>query len=853
MSDKLKLSVISVAVGSTMAGMASIPDTVRAQGGPANVLLEEVVVTARRREESLQTVPISVVAFGGEDLEVRGLEQIEDLSARVPNISLIGGGATGDTTGSFVMRGVPGVGTYVDGVWQATTDGLLRSEFVELERVEVLRGPQGTLFGKNTTGGAINIVTARPANEFGARVKATVGSYDRRDITIGVDVPFTDTFRAKFTGASLSKDGFIHSTTIDRSYGDIDNQIIRGDFVWEPAETFDLRFIYETNDRNENGAARIQNAFLEDGPTVNQQISRSQYFTFAGVDLTNATAASGWPGGSLGQYETRSDLATDGTVVDQASATLDINWDITDQLSLRSITAHRTHVNRIYTDFDAVEVTLIEDDRNRNQRQTTQEFQLIGGSDRFSWVGGLYFWDEFNEERRFRQTFTEFREGELDFLPVLEAALALNNPGSFPSLVRGPGNSDEFAGTATDGWSIFGEVDISLTDALTLTVGLRHQEEDFEAFTKTPLDSVAQPGGFWFGSDAYFCPHPAPPPGLPDPLACTPNPNFEFGNFSPGQVYPSSLMFRGSIGQVATASLGPGQFPNLLGLQAALIPTDFESDTGRVSLSYQINDSIMVFGTYSEGFGAGGVSTSQVNIGGNPTIVTQPFNPEELENFELGFRSDLLDGQLRFNITYFSGEWTGIQVAETVEDLNCILGGGTPSTCPNLPNLLTFNAGAADVSGAEVEIIARPAPNFRLDANFGFLDTEYTDTGTSNDIQPGDVFQQAPDLTYSLGAQWNAPLSNGGEAAFRIDYAWTDDFVRSRERQRQTGQTDFGLINARFTYSPPSGDWRLAIFGTNLSDEAYLNSGFLSTGTTQDLATIGRPREVGASLEFFFD
>jgi len=812
--------------------------------------LEEIIVTARRREESLQEVPISVVALSNEDLQIRGLDQLEDLSARIPNVSLLGGGAEGDVGSSFVMRGVPGVGTYIDGVWQADGAGLLRLDFVELERVEVLRGPQGTLFGKNTTGGAINIITARPAEEYGARAKVTVGSYDRRDVTIGVDVPFTESFRAKFTGASLTTDGFIESTIIDRSFGDIDNTVLRADFVYEPRDNFDLRFIYETIDRNENGAARIQNGFIEDGTVVNQQIARSQYFTIAGLDTTNATGAAGFPGGSLGQYETRSDLETDGTVIDQASATLDINWALSENLSLRSITNHRTHVNRIYTDFDALEVTLIEDDRNQNLRQSTQEFQLTGGSDRLNWVGGLFFWDEFEEQRRFRQTFTEFREGELNFAQVLDAAALLMNPGSPPSIVRGPGNSDEFTGNATDGWSIFGEVDISLTDRLTLTIGYRHQEEDFESFTKTPDDNVSQPGGLYFGNDAFIWPEQG---GSCAGGSCTPNPNFDIGNFEVGQRYPSGQMFRGSIGQVNTAVLGPGSVPTLLGLQSAVRPADFESDTGRLSLSYQINDTIMVYGTYSEGFGAGGVSATSITIAGVPTTVIQPFDPEELENIEIGFRSDLLDGRLRFNLTYFTGEWTGIQVAETVEDLDCIIAGGTPATCPNLPSLLTFNAGAADVSGVEIEIVYRLTDNVLLDGNFGFLDTEYTDTGTSQDIQIGDTFQQAPDLTYSVGAQYNADLSNGGKVLFRLDYAYTDSYVRSRERQRQTGQADFGLVNARLAYTPPDGNWRLSVFGTNLTDEVYLNSGFLSTGTTQDLATLGRPREAGVTFEFFFD
>ena len=228
--------------------------------------------------------------------------------------------------------------------------------------------------------------------------------------------------------------------------------------------------------------------------------------------------------------------------------------------------------------------------------------------------------------------------------------------------------------------------------------------------------------------------------------------------------------------------------------------------------------------------------------------------PKKLRTSKLGYRSDLLDGLLRFNATWFSGEWTGIQVAETVEDLDCIIAGGTPASCPNLPNLLTFNAGAADVSGLEIELVYRPTGNLLLDGSFGFLDTEYTDTGTSQDIQIGDTFQQAPDLTYSVGAQYDADLANGGSALFRLDYAYTDSYVRSRERQRQTGQDAFGLVNARVAYSPPAENWRLALFGTSLTDEGVPEFRFpvdgYDTGSRDDRAG---PREIGVSFEFFFD
>ena len=150
---------------------------VRAQEGA----LEEIVVTATRRESNLQEVPISVIAINGDDLEMRGVDTVERLSTAVPNLNIIGGLA-GPGTSSFTVRGIPRVGTYIDGVWQVGTGGLLTRNLVDLERVEVLRGPQGTLYGRDSTGGAIRLVTKRPAEEFGAQINATIGSLDRRDV-----------------------------------------------------------------------------------------------------------------------------------------------------------------------------------------------------------------------------------------------------------------------------------------------------------------------------------------------------------------------------------------------------------------------------------------------------------------------------------------------------------------------------------------------------------------------------------------------------------------------------------------------------------------------------------------------
>lgn len=162
--------------------------------------LEEVVVTARRREENLQEVPVAITALSAEDLELRSIENTEDLQVLLPNVDIRGNGVSGGAAGNMAIRGIPGVARYVDGVHLSGNQGSLEN-VVELERIEVLRGPQGTYFGKNAIGGAIQYVTQKPQDEFGARFKATLGEFNRTDIVANVDIPLGDTVLTKVTAA----------------------------------------------------------------------------------------------------------------------------------------------------------------------------------------------------------------------------------------------------------------------------------------------------------------------------------------------------------------------------------------------------------------------------------------------------------------------------------------------------------------------------------------------------------------------------------------------------------------------------------------------------------------------------
>jgi outer membrane receptor protein involved in Fe transport len=214
----------------------------------ASAQLEEIVVTATRRETDLQSTPLSIQAFTAEQLELGGITNGRDLGIMVPNVILNPG--TGGAQSQFYIRGLPGVGLYVDGVWQDGF-GFQQMNFSEMERVEVLRGPQGTLFGRNTNAGAVNMTTRLPADEFGARVKLDIGDFNRRDASLAVDVPITDTFKTKFMAATARNDGFLEGLTTPWDFGSQDDTIYRADLYWEPVDRFSLRFTY--NDEQKRG------------------------------------------------------------------------------------------------------------------------------------------------------------------------------------------------------------------------------------------------------------------------------------------------------------------------------------------------------------------------------------------------------------------------------------------------------------------------------------------------------------------------------------------------------------------------------------------------------------------------
>ena len=221
------------AIAAQSAGMTQ---AVQAADGPA---LEEITVTATRVATDVQDIPLAISAFSAEGLEQKNITELQDLTGNVPNI-LIAGDNGGTTGGSFYMRGIPNVGVYLDGIWQVSNNGLLTRDFAELDRIEVLRGPQGTLYGRDSTGGSIHIHSKKPSKEFGVTASLGIGNLDRRDVMVSADIPLGPYLSTKFTIADNDQDGWVRSLTTGVNDGWMKSQVRRADILFTPTDKLEL-------------------------------------------------------------------------------------------------------------------------------------------------------------------------------------------------------------------------------------------------------------------------------------------------------------------------------------------------------------------------------------------------------------------------------------------------------------------------------------------------------------------------------------------------------------------------------------------------------------------------------------
>jgi iron complex outermembrane receptor protein len=712
----------------------------------AVVELAEVVVTARRREESLQDVPIAVSAFSGAQLEAMGAEDLTYISQQTPNITLENSRATNSTLTAFI-RGVgqqdpvagfeQGVGIYLDDVYLNRPQGAILDVY-DVERIEVLRGPQGTLYGRNTIGGAVKYVTRRLDPDAATlRARFAYGSYNQLDAVVTGSLRVSDRFRVGGAVGSFNRDGFGKNlTTGDENY-DKDVLAFRGSMEWQPSESLVIRLSGDYTD--DKSSPRQGYRLLPTVSTAQQTLLNDHYDTLAGATLTMP-------------IKRNTVLAKGGQLYAE--------WSPSDIWTFKSITAYRQDKSESPIDFDSTAARSFDAPVVYTNKQTSQEFQGLFSKDRFTVVGGAYYLDA-NAYNKFDVVFntaTSLTVGDVD----------------------------------TRTWAVFGEGTFDFTDQWSFTLGGRYTED------KRASRVVRQ----------TFL-------GVNSPL---------FGNASAVSITAPVL-----VGGVQVV-------PEFNGSRT---DTDF---TPRAIVAWKPNADLNVYASYSEGFKGGGFDPR-----GNfaNADVRQGFLPESVRSYEIGAKTSMLDGRATVNTAIFYADYTDVQIPGSLV---------IPGPPVSFVGTVT-NAGAAEMSGLELESALQFTDRLSGQLAFGYIDAKYTEflLNGVNVASQRDV-QNTPDWTGNVSLTYGLPLV-AGRLAFTGSASYRGATQQFELPIPLLDQSAYWLFDASVNWNSQDERWQVGLHGRNLADKSYVTSGYNFPGAATDnsvLAFYGNPRSVSLSASYRF-
>jgi len=834
----------ALAVGLLLAASEGIAQNAPA-AAPAAAAPGEIIVTAQFREQNLQDTPLAITAVNSAMLEARSQTDISQVASQAPSVTLKPQGAAFGPSLVANIRGVgqydfnpalePGVGLYVDDVYYATLTGSI-FDLLDLDRVEILRGPQGTLAGRNSIGGAVKLYSKRPEGTNTGSFSVTYGSRDRVDLRGSIDFNLAPGLDARIAGVAKRQGGYVdrldfgcvypegggarlpadaplnpgaeinpvggipatlpaNSNCVVAKEGNVNYAGLRGQLRYRPTDTIDINIIgdYTIDDRNQvgsvllltrypNGAVGSPNFPLTANPPYNNATPPGRDINPYGPGIAYDTR---FICGRYCNFASYLNAADNGQPEDRADGRVkfegwgvsgQVDWSLADALQLVSITAYRAYTSNFSNDND-----------------TSPLAHSLG-------YGPLTF-HFFSEELRLNGSFGANKEIEYTLGGYYSDQKSVYT--SFQGL-RGSGlrfvQSDPVKANSK---AVFAQLSWTPFEPLTFNGGIRYTKE----------------------SKSY------------------------------------TYVRRSPDGGPAPAILAP--LDGLVG-QAKADRVDY-----RLAAQYRWTDNFMTYAQFSTGFKGGGVNP-------RPFYAQQvlSFGPETLDSWEVGLKSDLLDHRMRFNLAAFYSKYKGIQLTLT----NCsVQAGFDPVTGQSFgaPCALPTNAGDADIKGIELETTIRPVEGMLIDGSVSYLDFDYKRfasftstnpvTGQTTTVSVGGPtainapqFGDYPPFTsrwkWSIGAQYEIDLGAVGSLTPRIDAAYQGPLYTNainRESNRIGGYT---IANARLTWRNDARDLEVAFEVTNLFDKYYYLTINDQTTGSQGYANAqpGRPREWAVSLKKTF-
>ena len=773
----LVLSCSYFAMGSVaLAAEAAAPADAPAQP----TAIGEVIVTAQFHAQKLQDTPLSITAMNAAALDSRGITDVANITNAAPNVTLKPlGSAFGPSLGASI-RGIgqfdfnpalePGVGIYVDDVYYPTLTGS-DMDLLDLDRVEILRGPQGTLTGRNSIGGAIKMISKLPGNTFGGFIEGGYGSADREEFRGAVNIPITDQLALRISGTHKSQDGYVKvydygcmfpssgvpatapagkcQTGLD---GSINYDGLRASLRWRPTSKLDvvLTADYTKSDTTPSAEvltyANLPAAAAPSTTTVNGLPLDSRFICGKFCNYrTNGQPAGVWAGPILAGYPLSASSGSDHIVFDGKGVSANIKYDINGDFNLQSITAYRAYTSSFGSDPD-LSPTNTQYGLNRLTHHFTSEEVRLNGrlSDTFKFTIGGYYSD---------QKTTYFTLQDIRYAPI---------PLQF--IGNDPVPASSAAGFATVFWNPI--------KPLNVTAGVRYTSETKDyTFVRTNFD----------------------------------------GSFNP---------FLGSLN---------GQTGHYSGDHV-----DY-----RVSVDYRWSPALMTYATVSTGFKGGGVSPRPFNV-----LQVRSFNQEHLTAFEVGAKTDVFDGRLRFNASAFYNIYKDIQLTL----LSCPQYGG-PGPCA-----LLANVGDADVKGLEFEANANLTKGWSINASASYIDFKYTRLDPATGLTKADVSPFTPQWKADFGTQYEFDLGKAGSITPRIDVSYQDSIYTNAANGPNNKIDAYTIANANITWRNAERDLQATLEVTNLTDKYYYLTKF-------DLSAVGagavdaqpaRPREVVFTIKKSF-
>jgi len=805
------LSLLSTAVFSTMPAVAQ----------ETSLVLEEVVVTAQRREQSLQDVPVSVTAFTGADLQQRNITNAVDYLKITPGVSFTEDGQTGSRGMGIAVRGVNSlvtgenafvnsIGIYLDDFSVASVpNNVANPNLADMDRVEVLRGPQGTFFGRNAVGGALNLTTKKPTEEFEAEVIVGGESYEdageQYNVTGIINIPVSDNFRMRGMIYHMDSDGYVENAcregaSASKCPASAENGFVPNGADGSEQESLSARLHLDwqvTDDTN----ILISGYYTDDEQDTDENVPAG-VLDLDSIDTFGVEQASD-PGTGFWYQGNTTELSHDlqeKTNNESFVGILNITHNLNDKIVIKSITGiidadlDRTFDNDLIGGLDALKRT-----NSYDGKSWSTELRLEYTDDTFDFIGGfMYASDEQNQDNNVAVS--------------TSPTATIDGVGILPPFPEGLGLALNRKEWELESWAVFADLTWHATDRLDLIVGARYTDDEVELNRQ------------------------------------------DFG-IAPGVA--------GDPGEDFWASWGNFPRPPAGGKET------FDDVAPRFVVRYQATDDINVYGSVSKGYKAGGVSAgNNTNAEGQPAF-SVPFDEETLWNYEIGMKSEWWDNRIRLNAAVYYLQWEDFQL----ESFRFLTPGDLSSNFEQ-----TINIDEAEAKGGEIEILAAATDRLTLTMGYGYTDTEITDApiaeitgGFKVDLDGLDL-PKAPESSFNASAEYRLPIGDN-EAWIQLEFISRDgqfaDIEALTYKQTDGPSPNQGLARnsiaqfGDYPFKTPDYDvwnlragfdmehWRFTAYVQNLDEEDYY------TGTQENFGLSGfrlrpTPRTIGGSIAYRF-